>query len=89
MELCDNIAVTRVAIIRTLAPFPIHNLMSGDTPMIETNLPVAAMMHLQVLNEIPRNYKIQGNNATSFVDNVVKITVNLTSREEMTCFGLF
>ena len=76
-------------ILRILDPFLTRNLMSGDIPMIEKNFPVMVTRHPQVLNEIPVNYNIQGNNAIYFVQNSVTITANHTLSEETTFSGLF
>eukprot|EP00957_Ditylum_brightwellii_P163173 12424996-Ditylum_brightwellii.AAC.1 len=67
-QLHDNGMITIGAIFIILVPLPIENLMSGNTPIVETCYPVIVMKHSsQHIPTVKIDYSIEGNTANAFV----------------------
>ena len=89
MELRDNGAIAMGNFLRILAPQPVSNTMTKDTPLLETQFPTIVMIHPKMYRSVQINTQIQGNNAMGFVQNGAFVTINRTSPEETAYSGLF
>ena len=70
-----------------LAPLPIENNMSGDIPLVKTQLPIIIMKPPSSIPHVSINSTIQGNNALTFVYNGAILDINRTTPVQTTCGG--
>ena len=83
----DNGTFTIGTFFRILAPLPVEDNMSGDIPLVKTQLPIIIMKPPQTISHVPINFTIQGNNALAFVYNDVFLELNRTTPVQTTCGG--
>ena len=83
----DNGTFTIGTFFRILSPLPIENNMSGDIPLVKTQLPIVIMKPPIVIPHVNINTSIQGNSAMAFVYNKIPLYLNRTTPVQTTCGG--
>ena len=89
IEFRDNGVLTIGSYMRILAPMPITTLMNNETPMVESNFPIVALLPPERLPDIRLNMEIQGESSLAFVINGAKLAVRSTAPIQTGCSGLF